>query len=124
MEQEYTRAAVLRGMGENWGAKSQRRGNSGDCLGAPNPYNLSESTGGTPPISTAVRPPFVSLCLAGFKALEKGKRRNTPPICTALRLPFVPQYASHLYRWHFWENLGVVSPHLLGEILRVVFSQF
>ena len=57
-----------------------------------------KSTGGTPPICTAIRPPFVTLCLAGFKALEKGKRRNTPqictgdtpPICTAARLPCIP----------------------------------
>ena len=60
-----------------------------------------KSTGSTPPIRTAVRPPFVTLCLAGFKALEKGKRRSTPPICTAVRLLFVPQYASHLYRRYF-----------------------
>ena len=61
------------------------------------------------PISTAVRSPFVTLCLAGFKALEKGKRRSTPPylygstptICTAVRLPFVLRYASHLY-WRYF----------------------
>ena len=60
-----------------------------------------KSTGSTPQICPAVRPPFVMLCLAGFKALKKGKRRSTPPICTAVRLPFVPQYASHLYRQYF-----------------------
>ena len=65
------------------------------------------STGGTPPICTAVHPPFVTLCLAGFKALEKGKRRNTPLICTAVRLPFVPQYASHPTGDAFEKILGV-----------------
>ena len=55
-------------------------------------------TGSTPPICTAVRPSFVTLFLAGFQALKKGKRHNTPPICTTIRLLFVPQYASYLYR--------------------------
>ena len=64
----------------------------------PTPTGLEASTAGrTPPIYTAVRPPFVWLDLPGFSALKKGKPNSTPPICTAVRLPFVRQYASHLY---------------------------
>ena len=61
----------------------------------------------TPPICTAVRPPFVSLDLPGFEALKKGKPNSTPPICTAVCLPFVRQYASHLYGSTFEKVLGV-----------------
>ena len=35
----------------------------GHCIGTPNPYNLSESTGSTPPICTVVRAPFLTQCL-------------------------------------------------------------
>ena len=73
-----------------------------------------KSTGGTPPICTAVRPPFQAICnavphwLLSF-ALEKGKRRNAPPICAAVRLQFVPQYASHLYRRYTLEIISGVG---------------
>ena len=76
----------------------------GQCFGNPNPYNLSKKYGSTPPICTAVRPPFVSLCFPGFL-----RRKGNP----AIRLPFVLQYASHLYgstppfvRQYFWKNTG------------------
>ena len=36
------------------------------CFGNPNPYNLSKKYGSTPPICTAVRPPFVSPYFPGF----------------------------------------------------------
>ena len=38
----------------------------GQCFGNPNPYNLSKKYGSTPPICTAVRPPFVSPYFPGF----------------------------------------------------------
>ena len=37
------------------------------------------SIGNAPPICTAIRPPVVTLCLAGFQALKKRKRCNTHP---------------------------------------------
>ena len=39
---------------------------TGDCSGAPNPYNVSEKYWRYTSNCTAVRPPFVTLCLAGF----------------------------------------------------------
>ena len=80
---------------------------NGQCFGNPNPYNLSKKYGSTPPICTAVRPPFVSPCFPGFQASKKGKPCNTPPICTAVRLPFVRQHAPHLYGSTFGKILGV-----------------
>ena len=62
---------------------------SGQRFGNPNPYNLSKKYGSTPPICTAVRPPFVSPYFPGIKLRRKGN--------PAVRLPFVLQYASHLY---------------------------
>ena len=38
----------------------------GQCFGNPNPYNLAKKYGSTPPICTAVRPPFVSPYFPGF----------------------------------------------------------
>ena len=43
------------------------------CFGNPNPYNLSKKYGSTPPICTAVRPPFVLPYFPGFYASKKGK---------------------------------------------------
>ena len=65
---------------------------NGHCLGTPNPHNLSNNYCRTSPISTAVRPQFVTLCLAGFylSLEERG----------------MPQYTSHLYRQYFWWNKG------------------
>ena len=63
---------------------------SGHCLRTPNPYNFSKKYSNTPPICTAVRPPSVTLCLAGFPALKQGN--------AAIHLQFVLQYASYFYR--------------------------
>ena len=63
----------------------------------------------TPPICTAVQPPFVTLFLAGFQALKKGKRRSTPPSCTAVRLPSVLAVCLRKYWSHtrFRGRLGL-----------------
>ena len=75
--------------------------------GTPNPYNLSKKYCSTPPICTAVRPPFVTPCLAGSK-LWKGN--------AAIHLRFALQYASYLYRTtppictgNTFENIPVVG---------------
>ena len=78
---------------------------NGNCSGSPQPVQLVWKVLAVDlQFVPQYEPPFVTLCLAGFEALEKGKRRSTPPICTAVRLLFLPQYASHLYRRYFWEN--------------------
>ena len=46
--------------------RSRKRAPTGQCFGNPNPYNLSKKYGSTPPIRTAVRPPFVSPYFPGF----------------------------------------------------------
>ena len=48
------------------GSLSRCRAILGNVLGNPNPYNLSKKYGSTPPICTAVRPPFVSPYFPGF----------------------------------------------------------
>ena len=92
-------------------------------FGNPNPYSSRRKYSSTPPICTAVRPPFVSLDLPGFEALKKGKPNSTPPICTAVRLPFVLQYASHLYGSTFEKVLGVgVTGNFLNRLCQGMFQ--
>ena len=79
----------------------------GNVSETPTPTTCLKKYGSTPPICTAVRPPFVSPYFPGFEASKKGKPCNTPPICTAVRLPFVRQYAPHLYGNTFGKILGV-----------------
>ena len=99
----------------------------------PNRTTCLKSTGRTPPICTAVHPSFVTLCLAGFSALEGN---------AAAHLQFVLQYASYLYHntppvctGDTFEKISgagcsgkflisVVLPHLPSEIFRTSFSRF
>ena len=73
-----------------WPILVRKRPKSGQCLGNPNHYNLCKKYGSTPPICTAVRPPFVSPYFPGIKLRRKGN--------PAVRPPFVLQY--------FWKNTG------------------
>ena len=72
---------------------------NGQCFGNPNPYNLSEKYGSTPPICTAARPHLYRRTFLASKLRRKGNPAirlpfvcSTPPICTAVRPPFVRQY--------------------------------
>ena len=98
------------GLVNQFSSTPRGRLNCQKSFGNPNPYWSRRKYGSTPPICTAVRPPFVLLDLpgGGGLSLKKGKPNSTPPICTAVRLPFVRQYASHLYGNDAFEKiLGV-----------------
>ena len=68
------------------------------CLRTPNPYNLSEKYWQyTYSLYCNTRP----ICNAAPCWLLSLEERETPPISTAVRPQFVSQYASHLYRQYF-----------------------
>ena len=71
---------------------------SGQRLGTPNPYNLSEKYCCTLPICTAVRAPFVTRVPCWLLSFEERETpqytsnlyRSTPPICTGNIFEKVP----------------------------------
>ena len=92
-----------------------------------------KSTGGTPPICTALRPPpFVTLCLRRLPSLEERETpqyasylyRSTPPLCTAVRLPFVPAILLRKYqglgvpgKFRTWECQQKADPRNSGKFI-------
>ena len=83
---------------------------NGNCLGTPNPYNVSEKHWrytsnlhrSTPPICNAVSRWLLSFGERETPRSTSNLYGNTPPICTAVRLPSVPAILLRKY-----QGLGV-----------------
>ena len=72
----------------------------------PNPYWSQKKYRNTPPICTAVRPPFVPAVPSWLLSLRQGN--------PTVRLPFVLQYASHSVRQYASHLYGSTFEKVLG----------